>query len=68
MIRCEACLTDFGRVREGYAHRLPDGQRVALCLTCATRWRLSDPSFSPVPFGAVARAAVAAVAIVGVTA
>lgn len=68
MKACEMCRADFGRVREGYAHRLPDGQRVNLCLSCASRWRLQWRDFAPVPYGQATRDAVAAVAIVGVSA
>lgn len=68
MRRCEECRDTFGRVRDGYAHRLPDGQRVSLCLSCASRWRMAWPSFAPVPYGQATRDAIAAVAIVGVSA
>lgn len=68
MKRCEECRDTFGRVREGYTHRLPDGQHVSLCLACASRWRMAWPTFAPRPYGKATRDAIAAVAIVGIPA
>ena len=68
MNRCEECRA-IGRTGEratGYKHRLPDGQRVTLCISHARAWRLTWGDWSPVPYGAEARAAYDAVTIVGV--
>ena len=58
MRTCEECRMTFGRHREGYAHQLPDRQRVSLCLACASRWRMAWPSYAPRPYGREAREAV----------
>lgn len=64
---CESCR-DLGRVRAGLAHRLPDGQRVSLCLSCARTWRLKWPTYAPKPYGQETRSEYAKVAIVGIPA
>jgi len=64
---CESCR-DYGRTRAGLAHRLPDGQRVSLCLSCATVWRLKSPTYAPKPYGQETCNEYAKTAIVGIPA
>ena len=66
---CEQCR-EFGITgRESYTWRLEDGQRVTLCLSHARAWRGMMPvGLRPVPYGRRTRDAIAANAIVGVTA
>lgn len=66
---CEQCR-EFGIIgRESYAWRLEDGQRVTLCLSHARVWRGMMPvGLRPVPYGRRTRDAIAANAIVEVTA
>lgn len=66
MKRCQGLCKDDGRVTDGYAHILPDRQRVTLCLSCARHWRLVWRDYAPRPYGQATRDAIAAVAIVGV--
>ena len=70
MKMCEECRA-IGRTGEratGYKHRLPDGQRVTLCISHAKAWAFTWRDFAPRPYGPEARAAYDAVTIVGVTA
>lgn len=64
--RCEECRYRGITGRDAFAFILPDRQRVTLCLSHAGAWRLQDPRYAPVPYGPVARAAVAARSIVAV--
>jgi hypothetical protein len=57
MGRCEICREWGWTDREAYPHRLTDGQRLTLCVGHARAWRLREPSWYPVPYGAAARQA-----------
>ena len=69
MRTCEQCREYGISGRESYTWRLEDGQRVTLCLSHASVWRLRMPNgLRPIPHGKRTKDALLATAIVGVVA